>query len=229
MKLKLTGKRHETPDVESLIFQPDEPISWQAGQFLHYTLHHEPTDERGSDRWFTISSSPNEDFIMISTRFTTKNSSSFKSKLQRMRTGDEIEAEGPEGDFVVDNIEQPKVFIAGGIGITPYRSILLDLDHNSKPLNITLLYANRAKDNVPFKKELDSLSQKHPEFKIHYIYTPQRVDKETIKKYVPNLNKPLFYVSGPEPMVEAMGETLKKMDIPESHIKQDFFPGYPAD
>ncbi len=81
MKLKLTEKKQETPDVTSFIFTPSEPLTWKAGQFLHYVLHHEPTDERGSDRWFTNSAAPFENHVRITTRQTIDNGSSFKKKL----------------------------------------------------------------------------------------------------------------------------------------------------
>lgn len=227
MKLKLTDTKQEASDTVSFLFQPDEDLKWQAGQFLHYTLHHEPTDDRGSDRWFTISSAPHEDHVMITTRFTSEKGSSFKNALKNLKKGEEIEAEGPDGDFIVEDPQKDMVFIAGGIGITPYRSIFLDLDHNNKPINVNLLYSNRT-DEVVFRKEFNELQKRHPEFKIHYLIG-QRVDEETIRKYVPDLTSPLFYVSGPEPMVESIGDNLKKLGVPDDHIKQDFFPGYPED
>jgi ferredoxin-NADP reductase len=117
------------------------------------------------------------------------------------------------------------VFIAGGIGITPFRAILLDLDHNRKPLNIQLLYANRNND-FPYRKELEALQQRHPKFRIDYVVSPNRLDEKTIAKLVPDMNKPVFYVSGPEPMVESLDKTLKKLGISKKRIKNDFFPGY---
>lgn len=228
MKLKLINRVKLISDVESFIFESESPISWQAGQFLHYTLHHEPTDERGSDRWFTISSAPFEGNPTITTRFSEK-SSSFKTALQNLKIGDELEAEGPEGDFTVEDPNQTMVFIAGGIGITPFHSILKQLDHDEKALNIQLIYGNKSEDHIPFKSELEDLKEKHSEFKINYVIDPKHIDQSTIQSLVFNLQLPIFYVSGPEPMVEALGETLKGMGIPESKIKQDFFPNYPAD
>ena len=87
-----------------------------------------------------------------------------------------------------------------------------------------LLYANRDND-FPYRKELDALRGQHPEFRIDYVVGPNRIEK-SIPRLVPDIEKPMLYVSGPEPMVESMDETLKKIGVPEERIKNDFFPGY---
>jgi ferredoxin-NADP reductase len=102
---------------------------------------------------------------------------------------------------------------------------LLDLDYNKKPLNVQLLYANRDND-FPYRKELEALRTRHPEFRIDYVISPNRLDEKSIPQLVPDIEKPMLYVSGPEPMVESMDETLKKIGVPEERIKNDFFPGY---
>jgi len=228
MKLKLTEKRQETPDVITFIFEPLEPLEWKPGQYLHYVLHHEPTDDRGSDRWFTNAAAPFENHVRITTRHTTDKGSSFKKKLFSLVEGKKIEMSVVEGDFVVEDPDQEYVFIAGGIGITPFRSILTQLDHDKKPINVTLLYSNRDQ-NIVYKEELEEIAKNNPNFKIHYVFSPEHIDEEKIKSVIPDVQKPLFYISGPEPMVDALGEALKKLGIPEDHLKQDWFPGYPAE
>lgn len=228
MKLKLIEKKQETSDVTSLIFEPQEPLAWKPGQFLHYVLHHRPTDERGSDRWFTNTAAPFEEHVRITTRYTKGQSSSFKQKLFELQEGKRIEISYVEGDFTLDDPDKDHVFIAGGIGITPFRSILKQLDHDKKPINVTLLYSNRD-EYIVFKEELEEIASRNPGFAIHYVISPEHIDDEKIRKYVPDLTRPIFYVSGPEPMVDALSETLKKMGIAEDHIKGDWFPGYPAE
>ena len=228
MKLKLIEKRQETPDVTSFIFTPSEPLVWKAGQFLHHVLHHEPTDERGSDRWFTNSAAPFENHVRITTRQTTDKGSSFKKKLFSLVVGKSIEISLVDGDFTLDDPSQEHVFIAGGIGITPFRSILTQLNHEKKQINVTLLYSNRDQ-NIVYKDELEAIAATNPNFKIHYIFSPEHIDENKIRELIPDLQKPIFYVSGPEPMVDALGETLKKMGITDGHLKQDWFPGYPAE
>jgi ferredoxin-NADP reductase len=132
MKLKLVARRAESPGVESFIFKPEKPLVWKAGQFLHYVLNHAPTDDRGSDRWFTIASAPFERHVMITTRFTSKHGSTFKKTLKALKPGNAIEISDLDGDFIVSDPKKQYVFIAGGIGITPFRSILKQAEHEKK-------------------------------------------------------------------------------------------------
>ncbi|CAN5292129.1 FAD-dependent oxidoreductase [soil metagenome] len=225
MKLKLIDKIQQTPDVVSFIFEPQEPLTWVAGQYLHYVLHHEPTDDRGSDRWFTVSSAPFEKHIVITTRLTKDKGSSFKNKLESLPIGKNIEISHLEGDFTVEDSTKELVFIAGGIGITPFRSILVQLDHDQKPINVNLLYANHDQ-NIVFKDELEEIASRNPNFKIHYIFSPEHIDEDKIKKLVPDYENKTYYVSGPEIMVEVILELLRKIDIKEENLKGDWFPNY---
>ncbi|HEY3853425.1 MAG TPA: FAD-dependent oxidoreductase [Verrucomicrobiae bacterium] len=228
MKLKLTARKPEAPGVESFIFKPAKPIIWQAGQYLHYVLNHAPTDDRGSDRWFTIASAPYERHVMVTTRFAGAKGSTFKKTLKALKPGDSIEITDVDGDFTVTDPKKEYVFIAGGIGITPFRAILMQATHKGTPLRVTLLYANRNRQ-VTYKKELESSCRRNPNLTLHYLISPQRIDKETIQNLAPNLKKSLVYISGPEPMVENVGKMVEKMGVPRNRIKQDWFPGYPAD
>ena len=228
MKLKLTARKVESPGVVSHFFKPEKPLDWKAGQYLHYVLNHAPTDDRGSDRWFTIASAPHERHVRLTTRFASKQGSTFKNALKALKVGDSIEVSDLDGDFALSDLKQEYVFIAGGIGITPFRAMLKHAVHVGKPLRVTLLYANRDKV-AAYKKELEAMAARNPNFKIHYLFSPQRIDKKTIEELVPDLTKPLFYVSGPEPMVEAIGKLLLQMGIPAKRVKQDWFPGYPAE
>src|SRR6185369_17035925 len=199
MKLKLIEKKQETPDVTSFIFSPTEPISWKPGQFVHYVLHHEPTDDRGSDRWFTNAAAPYENQVRITTRITSEKGSSFKKKLVSLVEGKNIEASNISGDFIVEDPSQEFVFIAGGIGITPFRSILTQLDHEKKLMKGTLLYSNRDQ-KVVYQEELEAIAKNNPDFHIHYIFSPEHIDEKKIREFVPDIQKPIFYISGPEPM-----------------------------
>lgn len=224
MKLTLISKKSEAGGATSFVFQPDSALAWQAGQFLHYTLPHKNPDERKTERYFTISAAPFEKNVMVTARFSEKGSS-FKKALSALPIGGTIEAEGPEGDFVVDDPSAEFVFIAGGIGVTPYRSILLDLDNKGISIKCKLLYANRD-NNFIFREELEALAKKHPNFRIRYFVDPERIDEAAIKQEAPDLAKPIFYVSGPEPMTEAFGKMLLGMGVADARLKRDYFPGY---
>ena len=228
MKLNLLSRKVEVPGVESFVFKPSEPVDWKAGQFFHYVLHHEPTDDRGSDRWFTVASAPSEKIIMITTRIASDKSSSFKKALSDFEIGDTIEISDIDGDFILEDPTKEYVFIAGGIGITPFRAILKDLDQNKKQPTITLLYANRDQ-NIVYMNELEAFAKNNPKLTLRYVISPERIDITKIKEFVPDIQKPIFYISGPELMVEALGNALKEFGIPAEHLKQDWFPGYPTD
>lgn len=227
MKITLAKKRKETTDVTSFIFETNVPVKWIAGQFLFYTFPHDNPDERGITRYFTISAAPFEKHIMVTTKLANEHPSSFKKKLFSSPIGTKLEVTDPDGDFIIEDPSRKFVFMSGGIGITPYRSILLDLDNKNLPINAILLYANHD-DNFVFRDELETLAAKHPTFKIKYFTSPRHIEKEDIQKAIDAIGeKPLIYFSGPELMTEAFEKLLKvEMKIPEERIKLDFFPGY---
>lgn len=225
MKLVLEHRHQETQDTVSFRFKSEHIKVWKPGQYLHYTLEHPHPDSRGNERYFTISSAPFEGHIQLTTRFSDKKSSSFKAALRDMVVGNSIDADGLEGDFVVEEPGKRFVFIAGGIGVTPYRAILMALDHAGAPINVDLLYANRGED-FPYKDELELLAKSHSSFHVHYFTEPKRLDERAIAAATADLGKPDFYVSGPEPMVEALEIVLKSMNVPRSRVKTDCFPGY---
>lgn len=225
MKLTLHSLHHELPDVTTFAFRPEQEIVWEAGQYMHYILPHDQADDRGIERWFTISSAPFEKEIRITTRFSGEQASSFKKALFALPVGATIEADGPEGDFTALESMDDFVFIAGGIGITPFRSMLLDLDNNGRTIKGTLYYANRD-TNIVFKEELERLAIKHPDFIIKYVLSPEQIDEAYLKAALPDLGKPTIYISGPKPMVESLAKTLKDMGVPDAHLKLDDFPGY---
>ena len=225
MKLTLVAKRPETDDVMSFMFRSVAPLSWQAGQFLHYTLPHPDADERGTTRYFTIASAPFENNVMLTTRFASERSSTFKHALRQLPVGATVEVSEPDGDFVLEDPSREHVLMAGGIGITPFRAILLDLDHQDLPINATVLYANRTPDFV-YKAEIDRLACRHPHLKMRYLVSPARVTEETIRSVAADLAKLTFHVSGPEPFVEALGSMLARLDVPDANVKRDYFPGY---
>jgi ferredoxin-NADP reductase len=228
MKLTLMDRVREADDVLSFIFQPDGHLEWTAGQFLHFQLPHSPADDRKTDRYFTVASAAHEGVVRLTTRLSAEQGSTFKKALEALPIGAHVEAGELDGDFVVDDAAGEHVFIAGGIGITPFRAMLLDLEHRRRPLNVILLYSSRGADFI-FRSELQALSAAHPELRIHCFVSPQRIDGEAIRRYVPHLERPMFYISGPEPMVEAMGVLLKEMGVPDEHLKQDWFPNYEAE
>ncbi len=209
--LKLISSREEVGNVKTFVFETGG-LKWIAGQNQGYIL--------GSDqRWFTISSAPSEGTINISTRISQ---SVFKQTLNTMKPGDKIQVFELNGDFTWE--EEPSeeiVMVAGGIGITPFRSILLERQTKSKHLNTTLLYFNRT-DEIPFLDIFKKLEAKHPEFTLKTI-VGRKVTADKIIELAPAAKKEITYLSGPEPMVESIGSELRRRAV---KIKQDWFPGY---
>jgi ferredoxin-NADP reductase len=229
MKLVFRERIAAQGNVTRFVFQPETPLSWQPGQYIHYDLPHPDTDSRGTERWFTISSAPFEKEVWITTRIFDADGSSFKRHLLRMEPGQAIEADLPEGDFIVEDPSKSYVFVAGGIGITPFRSILKQLHHDGKSIKVELLYANRDAESIAFKDELEAISKAHDGFSITYYIGDNRIDEAALKRHGELLNDPTYYVSGPEPMVEAFEKTFESIGIDKEHSKFDYFPGYEAE
>lgn len=240
MKLKLVDKINTEANTVSFFFKPEEDLNFKPGQFLHYFIANPHPDDRGENRFFSVASAPFEGLIRLTTKFSP-DGSGFKQDLRKLQIGDSIKASIPKGSFSLNDTKGEYVFIAGGMGITPFRSILLDLDHRNIPLNIKLLYANKTHDAL-FKDELETLAAKHPEFKIYYIISegqvtkqkltenitllPGKVDKTLIQSLIPNLKSPVYYISGPESMVETLEQVVWDMGIPKEQTKRDYYPGY---
>ena len=224
MKLRFVGKKKEIKNVYSFIFKPDKKVNWQPGQYLHYELPHPEADDRGIERWFTISAPPFEKNIMLTTRFDRQRSSTFKKSLLKLKPGTKIGAGEPRGDFLLEPDASRHILIAGGIGVTPYYSMLLQLDHDGKPLNIDLLYANRD-DNFVFDDKFQKLAAQHPEFQIIKFVGDQRITERNLQQYLKD-ESIIFYISGPRPMVETYQHLLEELDVNPERLKTDYFPGY---
>lgn len=224
MKLQFKKVLDREGDVKEFVFQPPESFTWVAGQYMHYVLPHD-ADDRGTERWFTISSAPSENEIRITTRINHEHSSSFKEKLQTLQPGDEIEADGPEGDFVIQDPSRNYLFIIGGIGITPVRSMLVEAKAKGMQLSATILYANRS-EAIPFQDELNDLQAENPNLNIEYVIEPERLDEARLSQAIDSIQDPLIYISGPKPMVKSLAKQVKAMGVEEQNLKIDDFPGY---
>jgi ferredoxin-NADP reductase len=219
--LKLIRKTHITDNVWTFEFEPHPKISWIPGQFIRVELPHQNPDAEGTKRWFTVSAAPFEVHPAISTRITE---TTFKQALVNLpQEGELTLLEAPDGDFVWEEGDRPRVFVAAGIGVTPFRSIILQRNHDHQPLPVTLVYANRT-DAVPFQDQFDAITAANPQFKVHYI--TGLVTAGRITELIPDLLQTNVYISGAEPMVETLGDGLRAAGLTEDQLKQDFFPNY---
>jgi ferredoxin-NADP reductase len=235
MKVKLVKKVDEAKLTKSFYFESEEPVTWQAGQYFYITLPKlNYPDERGDTRHFTISGSPTEGgTIRITTR--VRQESGYKKTLDELPIGTEMEGKGPNGLFTFPPDHNSKVtnlvFIAGGIGITPFRSMIKYAVDKNITLPIKLLYSNSDSEFV-FKNELDTWSEANQNLKIEYLDTSVsgRIDKLKLEKFIHNSNLKIenctWWVVGPPPFVNAIEEILEELKIEEDNVKTEKFTGY---
>lgn len=223
MKLKVIDKKLEIKSYFSLILEKPTGFSFYPGQYLDIEL---PIQGKvTSDRIFTISSSSTESFLMITSKTGISN---FKESMEGLKAGDTISVSHPTGTFTLDE-SSPAVFIAGGIGITPFRSMIKYVLDNKLHTPMTLIYSN-SDNKFPFKKELDSWLLNLPNLTIHYVITSKegRLNRNDFLKLYPKpftLN-PIFYLAGPPNMVNRFEEMLLGLRVDEVNIRYDRFDGY---
>lgn len=219
----LQKKERADSVIGSFWFDPTRTFSFLPGQFLEYTLAHPNPDSRGVRRYFTIASSPTEPRILLATKFAEKGST-FKRALAGMREGSSIKASKVAGNFILPPDPAKKLaFIAGGIGITPFRSMVQYLLDTKQVRDIVLLYGEKQEENFVFQ---DVFQKAKAQFGMKIVYHAGLLDARLIQREIPDIQDRVFYVSGPESMVESLGGVLSGLGVPKERIKQDFFPGY---
>ena len=238
--LKLKERIEIGTDTFDFVFQKDEQnkkFNFKAGQYMEWTLKHRSPDARGNRRYFTLASSPTETEIHLGVKFYPE-PSSFKNRLLALPIGGEIIATQTSGDFTLpSNTEKELVFIAGGIGITPFRSMIQYLIDKNEKRKITLLYSNKKVSDIAYKQVFDQAKEKF-DIKTVYAITDNNepltdssmyagfIDAKIIQKEVPDFMNKMFYISGPHGMVRAFEKTLKSIGVSNRNIKIDFFPGF---
>ena len=216
--LSLISSHVEVGNVHTFVFERNY-LDWLPGQAQAYVLPEAGETEEENERWFTISSAPVENTVNISTRIS---SSTFKQTLKALKPGEQIRAHSLGGSFTWEAEDNnPVILVAAGIGITPFRSILLQRKALGKSLDATLLYFNRTHE-IPFQKELEEIEKEHPGLQVKII-VDQPITAEKILELVPGDHKETFYLSGPAPLVTSVGAALKELGVA---IKKDQFPGY---
>lgn len=239
MKVKLIEKRDEAKGTKSFFWQPETEVKWTAGQYYYFTIPvMKYPDPRGNTRHFTISASPTEGPIL---RLTTRirEESGYKKTLDELPIGSVIDGEGPNGTFILDEKSTgSNVFIAGGIGITPFRSIIKNEIDKNLQMPIHLIYSNSIPEEIVFKEEFTEWPKTHPFLKVDMtISHPEqsqepwsgltgRIDDVMIKKLVYDTENPTWWVCGPPAMIDAMEAVLGKMGITSDHIRSEKFTGY---
>ncbi len=235
--LKLKQKIQIADNTWDFVFSPDRRLAFRPGQYMEWTLGYPKPDSRGNRRYFTIASSPTEDELRIGVKFN-KSSSSFKKILLDIKAGSEIVASQLAGDFTIpDDPNQKLVFMAGGIGVTPFRSMIKYLVDSDQRRDIVLFYSNRRTEDIAYQDLFDKAAHKI-NLKTVYVLTDKDnapakwsghkgyITEHLIREQAPDYLDRHFYLSGPSAMVETFKSLLTKMGVSESKIKTDFFPGF---
>ena len=231
----MIGRRHFFGNsTEAIELLPERPFNYRPGQYLELTLPHVHADNRGLRRYFTIASSPTEKNLQIGVRYYNQGST-LKSALRKLKKPLVIGQIG--GDFVLPKNPSKKLaFIAGGIGITPFRSMIKYLIDANDSRSATLLYGERSIEDIAYA-DIFETARLRGNINTTYVIPNQstthspyilsgQIDQTTITTKIPDYLDRIFYVSGPQAMVKAMRDLLVDMGVPRRHIKVDYFSGY---
>lgn len=213
MRLTFIRQKPVGGDAVTFVFEPNGPITWQAGQSIRLEL---PTLIGSSEHRFTISSAPFERHIAITTR---PSDSDFKQALFALTPGQVIAANGLEGSFTWQESAHPLLFVAAGIGVTPFRAMLAQRIHDSLPANATLLYASR---EYIFADDFATWQKANSGLRVEHIADRRVVLADILVHDTPDR---LIYISGPSVMVDELSAALVASGVTNARIKRDWFTG----
>jgi glycine betaine catabolism B len=229
-------------DIMTFKFTRGE-IRYTAGQYAFFKLDGVSGDAKGPIRHFSITSSPTEqDYILISTRIRD---TPYKQKLASLKEGTKILVWDPQGEFVLhDDHSKPAVFLSGGIGVTPFRSMIKFATDKQLPVKIIMFDSNRNEQNILYKDEFDRSANQNENLKVIYTVTEEeqeattnanwsgergRIDKSMLERHLSKdeIGNAIFYICGPPGMLKAMQELLQQeLQIPKDRLKVEAFTGY---
>ena len=236
-KVKLKSRQEIASGTMAFHFEKPQGFSYTAGQFGDVTLANPPeTDAEGNTRTFTLASAPYEGDLMVATRMRD---TAFKRVLKTMALGTEVSLNAPDGSLTLHSDARiPAVFLSGGIGVTPVRSIVLQATHDKLPHKIVLFDSNRRPEDSAFLDELAEAQKRNPNFTLIGTMTEMEksskawsgetgyVTQAMLLKSVHDLSLPIFYISGPPAMVAAMRKILDDSGVKDDKIRTEEFAGY---
>lgn len=233
MILKLKSRKEIGNKIFEFCF--DNPgLKFYPGQYLEWTLPHRRTDIRGNRRFFTIATSPSEKEICFATKIPDEHSS-YKEELLKLRIGEKIFATNQAGDFILQG-DKTMVWIAGGVGITPFRSMVKWLIDQKKEVDVVLFYVCNSFEDLAYYEmfsEAAKIGIKLVEVIRDETTVPKgwqgeigMINEAILRKYVNDIRSRKYYISGPNAMVDSYSQLLQKIGIPSRQVITDFFPGY---
>lgn len=227
------GKEKIADNTYTFTFERNAKFDFIPGQYFKVRLSIENPDERGTYRHFTISSAnTNKKFLTITTKILK---SSFKKKLHSLKKEEKINFYGPIGYFTFNTKNnKPKIFLAGGIGITPFHSVLTSLDYKKFKSEILLIASFSNFKDAIFHKELKKIEEENQNIRIVYTLTKEtkkgfekgRISEELIKKYAPKFLNSEFFIVGSPAFEDKMFTLVRKMNVAEEKIFKENFTGY---
>jgi ferredoxin-NADP reductase len=231
MKAVFIRKHPEAPNIITFWFRADRPVDYLAGQYVELWLPHDHPDRLGDKRWFTLSSSPTDNpLVSITTKFS-KQPSSFKQTLGKLETGTSVNLGQGVGDFVLPKqVDRQLIFVAGGIGIVPFHSIVKWLIDTKQKRDIRLIYALSSEKELIFQSVFEEYGIKTQAV----IKRPDpdwtgltgRLDAKRILDLAAPGPQSLLYISGPNPFTGAISAQLSELGVPRQQIVTDYYSGY---
>ncbi len=236
-KIKMKGCQEIASGTMAFHFEKPEGFAYKAGQFGDLTLvNPAETDAEGNTRGFSLTSAPYESDLMVATRMRD---TAFKRVLKMMEIGAELSLDAPYGSFTLhDDASIPAVFLSGGIGVTPVRSIVLQATHDKLAHKIFLFDSNHRPEDSAFLNGLEEAQKENPNFTLVGTMTDMGksgeawdgetgfITKTMLVKSLPDLGLPIFYLSGPKAMVAAMRKALDEAGVKDDKIRTEEFTGY---
>ncbi|MGZ6004759.1 MAG: RnfABCDGE type electron transport complex subunit D [Candidatus Saccharimonadales bacterium] len=234
---RLKQKLRIAPNIVDFVFVPERALAYKPGQYMEWTIAHQAVDSRGNRRYLTLASSPTEADLRLGVKFYPKGST-YKRAMLALNDKSAVAAGQLGGDFTLDdNPNQKLAFIAGGIGITPFRSMVKYISDTGQQRDVVLIYSERSESDLVYRQVF---SEGRTKFNLRTVYTLTDLDKirpgwpgqigiisgQLIQEEIPDFLDRIFYVSGPQPMVQAVKHSLHKLGVAHNHIKTDLFPGY---
>ena len=234
MKATVAEKREVAKGTLLVLFAVDSYPAYRPGHYFWVELPDRGhQDEKGLRRHISLVTSPTEEGVVgLATRLRD---SAFKRTLAELELGDEVEVEEPKGSFLLpEDTNVDYVFVAGGIGITVFRSMLRYIADEELPYRVTLVYSNRDRESAPFLDELEELEQRIAGLRVVLTMTAQegwegetrQLDAEVLRELLGGLEDKQFLVAGPPPMAKGVSESLLAAGLPEGSVLADAFSGY---
>jgi ferredoxin-NADP reductase len=226
-ELALTGREEVAQGTMAFRFAKPPGFDFKPGQSANFTLLDPPPEPNSTRRTFSLASAPFENELVVATRM--REGSGFKRALKALPIGAMVKLVGPLGDMTLhEDPVRAAVFIAGGIGITPFRSMLLQAEHDRLGHRLLLAYSNRQPAHAAFLEELRALEKRNPRFRLFAPMTDTEgmIDEEKLKRFVGDASAPLYYLAGPPAMVEAMKAILARNGVGADDVRSEEFFGY---